>query len=39
MSFLISLVAVFLLLSGLFLYADARRWYDLVDSAWGRGSP
>lgn len=37
MSFLISLVLVLLLLSGLFLYADARRRYDLIDSAWGPG--
>ncbi len=37
MSFLISFVAVFLLLSGLFLYADARKRYDLIDSAWGPG--
>src|SRR5687767_11372453 len=37
MSFLISLPAVLVLLSGLFLYADSRKRYDLIDSAWGPG--
>ena len=37
MSFLISFIAVFLLLSGLFLYADSRKRYDLIDSVWGPG--
>jgi steroid 5-alpha reductase family enzyme len=37
MSFLISLAVVLLLLSGLFLHADARRRYDLIDSVWGPG--
>jgi len=37
MSFLISFVAVLLLLSGLFLYADSRKRYDLIDSVWGPG--
>ncbi|MET9230595.1 DUF1295 domain-containing protein [Lentzea sp. NPDC003310] len=37
MTFLISLVAVLLLLSALFLYADSRKRYDLIDSVWGPG--
>ncbi|SDM36694.1 Steroid 5-alpha reductase family enzyme [Lentzea albidocapillata subsp. violacea] len=37
MSFLISLVVVLVLLSGLFLYADSRKRYDLIDSVWGPG--
>lgn len=37
MSFLITLVAVLALLSGLFLYADSRKRYDLIDSVWGPG--
>jgi steroid 5-alpha reductase family enzyme len=37
MSFLISFVVVLLLLSGLFLYADSRKRYDLIDSVWGPG--
>ncbi|MEV6715551.1 DUF1295 domain-containing protein [Lentzea sp. NPDC051208] len=37
MSFLISFVVVPALLSGLFLYADSRKRYDLVDSVWGPG--
>src|SRR5688500_6567001 len=37
MSFLISFVAVLLLLSALFLYADSRKRYDLIDSVWGPG--
>ncbi|MFD9705621.1 DUF1295 domain-containing protein [Lentzea sp. NPDC059081] len=37
MSFLISFVVVVALLSGLFLYADARKRYDLIDSVWGPG--
>ncbi|RAS61320.1 uncharacterized protein DUF1295 [Lentzea atacamensis] len=36
-SFPVSLLAVVLLLSGLFLYADGRKRYDLIDSAWGPG--
>lgn len=37
MSYLISLLAVLLLLSALFVFADARGRYDLIDSAWGPG--
>ncbi|WP_394616512.1 DUF1295 domain-containing protein [Lentzea sp. JNUCC 0626] len=37
MSFLITLIAVLALLSGLFLYADSRKRYDLIDSVWGPG--
>jgi steroid 5-alpha reductase family enzyme len=37
MSYLISLLAVLLLLSALFVIADARGRYDLIDSAWGPG--
>lgn len=37
MSYVISLLAVFALLSALFLYADSRKRYDLIDSAWGPG--
>jgi steroid 5-alpha reductase family enzyme len=37
MSYLISFLTVPVLLSALFLYADARRRYDLIDSAWGPG--
>ncbi|MFD4670507.1 DUF1295 domain-containing protein [Lentzea sp. NPDC058450] len=37
MSYLITLLAVLLLLSGLFLYADSRKRYDLIDSVWGPG--
>ncbi|WP_329789791.1 DUF1295 domain-containing protein [Lentzea sp. DG1S-22] len=37
MSFLITFVAVVLLLSALFFYADSRKRYDLIDSVWGPG--
>lgn len=37
MSFLISLLAVFVLLTALFLYADTRKRYDVIDSVWGPG--
>ncbi|MGI5505701.1 DUF1295 domain-containing protein [Lentzea sp. CA-135723] len=37
MTYLITLLVVLVLLSGLFLYADARKRYDLIDSVWGPG--